>query len=196
MNKKEKENVKEAEEEEEEEGIWAREQRKRKRKRKRSRRRRRREEQLADRLDLAPASDGGQRAEVKGQTSVIFLFFSTAGMLEPRQSRVKAVSAPCRRSEKKEKKKRETLAGHRNQVSHTSTGVRHVSDTDTMPKMACPCNLGYMYKRLQDFYFYLFYFTSSSSHRFKISGTKLNNIVEILWVILDGKLGKAFVHLR
>ena len=101
MNETEKENVKEAEEEDEE-GIWVREQRKRKR----SRRRRRREEQLADRLDLAPASDGGQRAEVRGQTSVIFLFFSTAGMLEPRQSRVKAVSAPCRRSEKKEKKKK------------------------------------------------------------------------------------------
>ena len=76
MNETEKENVKEAEEEE---GIWVREQRKRKRKRKRSRRRRRREGQLADRLDLAPASDGGQRqrqrAEVRGQTSVIFLFF-------------------------------------------------------------------------------------------------------------------------
>ena len=57
MNEKEKENVKEAAEEE---GIWVREQRKRKRKRKRSRRRRRREEQLADRLDVAPASDGGQ----------------------------------------------------------------------------------------------------------------------------------------
>ena len=73
MNEKEKENIKEAAEEE---GIWVREQRKRKR----SRRRRRREEQLADRLDLAPASDGGQRqwqrAEVRGQTSVIFLFFS------------------------------------------------------------------------------------------------------------------------
>ena len=90
MNKKEKENVKEAEEEEEEEeeeGIWVREQRKRKRKR--SRRRRGREEQLADRLDLAPASDRGQRqwqrAEVRGQTSVIlFLFFFTAGVSEPR----------------------------------------------------------------------------------------------------------------
>ena len=87
MNKKEKENVKEAEEEEEEEeeeGIWVREQRKRKRSR-----RRRREEQLADRLDLAPANDRGQRqwqrAEVRGQTSVIlFLFFFTAGVSEPR----------------------------------------------------------------------------------------------------------------
>ena len=99
MNEKERENVKEAEEEEEEEeeegGIWVREQRKRKRKRKRSRRRRRREEQLADRLDLAPASDGGQRqrqrAEVRGQPSVIFFFFSTAGVSEPRRSH----SEPC-----------------------------------------------------------------------------------------------------
>ena len=91
MNEKEKENLKE---EEEEEGIWVREQRKRKRTR---RRRRRREEQLADWLDLAPASDGGQRqrAEVRGQTSVIFLFFpllacrSRVGAI---RSRVKAVS--------------------------------------------------------------------------------------------------------
>ena len=77
MNEKEKENVNEVEEEEE--GIWVREQRKRKRSRRRRRRRRRREEELADRPDLAPASDGGQRqqqrAEVRGQTSVIFLFF-------------------------------------------------------------------------------------------------------------------------
>ena len=131
MNEKEKENVKEAEEEEEEEGIWVREQRKRKRKRKRSRRRRRREEQLADRFDLAPASDGGQRAEVRGQTSVIFLFFSTAGMLEPRQSRVKAVSAPCRRSEKKEKKKRDTRRTPESGESYQyrcPTCVRHRHD--------------------------------------------------------------------
>ena len=136
MNEKEKENVKEEEEEEEEEeGIWVREKRKRKRSR------RRREEQLADRLDLAPASDGGQwqrqQAEVRGQTSVIFLFFFP---LLACRSRVGAVSKPCRRSEKK-KKKEETLAGHRNQASRTRTGVQHVSDTDTTPKMACPCNL-------------------------------------------------------
>ena len=114
MNETEKENVKEAEEEEE--GIWVREQRKR------SRRRRRREEQLADRLDLAPASDGGQRqwAEVRGQTSVIFLFFFfRCWLLEPRRSH----SKPCWRSEKKK-----TLAGHRNQASRTRTGVQHVSD--------------------------------------------------------------------
>ena len=125
MNETEKENVKEAEEEEE--GIWVREQRKR------SRRRRRREEQLADRLNLALASDEGQRqwAEVRGQTSVIFLFFSTVGVSEPCQSRVGEAR----------KKRKETLAGHRNQASRTRTGVRHVSDTDTTPKMACPCNL-------------------------------------------------------
>ena len=109
MNETEKENVKEAEEEDEE-GIWVREQRKRKRKR--SRRRRRREEQLADRLDLAPASDGGQqqrqRAEVRGQTSVIFLFFFPLLACRSRVgaiwSRVKAVSE----KRKKKKKKRDT----------------------------------------------------------------------------------------
>ena len=118
MNEKEKENVKEEEEEEEEEGIWVREQRKRKRKR--SRRRRRRKEQLADRLDLAPASDGGQRqwAEVRGQTSVIFLFFSTVGVSEPCQSRVGEAR----------KKRKETFAGHRNQASRTCTSVRHRHD--------------------------------------------------------------------
>ena len=136
MNEKEKENVKEEEEEEEEEeeGIWVREQRKRKRSR------RRREEQLADRLDLAPASDGGQRqrAEVRGQTSVIFLFFPLLAC----RSRVGAIRSHVKAvSEKQKKKKKETLAGHRNQASRTRTGVRHVSDTDTTPKMACPCNL-------------------------------------------------------
>ena len=84
MNEKEKENLKEAEEEE---GIWVREQRKRKRSR---RRRRRREEELADRLDLAPANDGGQwqwqRVEVSGQTSVIF--FSTSGMSKKRKKKM------------------------------------------------------------------------------------------------------------
>ena len=101
MNEKEKENVKEAAEEE---GIWVREQRKRKR----SRRRRRREEQLADRLDLALASDGGQRqwqrAEVRGQTSVIFLF------LFFHYWRVGVASEPCesRVGEAKKKKKKDT----------------------------------------------------------------------------------------
>ena len=106
MNESEKENVNEAgEEEEEEEGIWVREQRKRKRKR--SRRRRRREEQLADRLDLASASDGGQRqrAEVRGQTSVIFLFFFHCGRVGAASEPFGAMSKPCRRSKKKKKKK-------------------------------------------------------------------------------------------
>ena len=99
MNETEKENVKEAEEA----GIWAREQRKRKR----SRRRRRREEQLADRLDLAPASDGGQRqrAEVRGQTSVIFLFFFHCWRVGAASEPFGAMSKPCRRSKKKKKKK-------------------------------------------------------------------------------------------
>ena len=48
----------------------------------------------------------------------------------------------CRRNEKKKKKKR-TLAGHRYPASRTRSGVRHVSDTDTTPKMACPCNLAF-----------------------------------------------------
>ena len=74
-------------------------------------------------------------------------FFFTAGVSEasePRHSRVGAVSAPRWRvseKQKKKKKKKRTHAGHRNPVSRTRSGVRHVSDTDTMPKMACPCNL-------------------------------------------------------
>ena len=144
MNEKEKENIKEAEEEEEEEeGIWVREQRKRKRKRKRSRRRRRREEELADWPDLAPASDGGrpqrQRAKVNGQTSVIFFFHCwRVGAV---RSRVEAVLALRQRRVREAKKKKMTLAGHQNPASRTRSGVRHVSDIDTMPKMACPCNL-------------------------------------------------------
>ena len=131
MDKTEKENVKEAEEEDEG-GIWVREQRKRKRKR--SRRRRRREEQLTDRLDLAPASDGGQRqrqrAEVRGQTSVIFLFFSTAGASEPRRSH----SEPCQSrvgEAKKKKKKRDTRRTPESGESYPyrcPTRVRHRHD--------------------------------------------------------------------
>ena len=100
MNEKEKENVKEAEEEE---GIWVREQRKRKRKRSR---RRRREEQLADQLDLAPASNGGQRqqqrAEVRGQTSVIFHFFFHCWRVGAASEPFGAVSKPCRRRRRSE----------------------------------------------------------------------------------------------
>ena len=51
----------------------------------------------------------------------------------------------CRRhveeAKKKKKKEKETLAGHQNPASRTRSSVRHVSDTDTTPKMACPCNL-------------------------------------------------------
>ena len=139
MNETEKENVKEAEEEEEEEEIWVREQRKIKRKR--SRRRRRREEQLADRLDLAPASDGGQRqrqrqrAEVRGQTSVIFLLFFHCWRVGAASEPFGAVSKPCRRSEKKKKKRHSPDTGIRRVVPVP------VSDTDTTPKMACLCNL-------------------------------------------------------
>ena len=113
MNEKEKENVKEVEEEEEEEeeeGIQVREQRKGKRKR--SRRRRRREEQeFADRPDLAPTSDRGQRqwAKVKGQTFVIFFF--SAGASKPHWSYVEEAK------KKKTKKKKRTLARHRNLAS-------------------------------------------------------------------------------
>ena len=117
MDKTEKENVKEAEEEDEG-GIWVREQRKRKRKR--SRRRRRREEQLADRLDLAPASDGGQRqrqqAEVRGQTSVIFLLFFHCWRVGAASEPFGAVSKPCRRSEKKKKKRHSPDTGIRRVV--------------------------------------------------------------------------------
>jgi len=44
---------------------------------------------------------------------------------------------------KKKKKiwKRDT-AGHRNLARRPRSGVQHVSDADTTPKMACPCNLG------------------------------------------------------
>jgi len=51
-------------------------------------------------------------------------FFFIAGVLEP-----------CRRSEKR-KRKKETLLGHWSLVSLTGSGVRH-----TLPKMACRCNL-------------------------------------------------------
>ena len=82
--------------------------------------------------------------------SVFFLFFfffffhcwrvgRVGAASAPCLSRVGAVSAPCRRIGKK-KKKRDT-AGHRNPARRTRSGVRHVSNTDTTPKMACPCNL-------------------------------------------------------
>ena len=77
-----------------------------------------------------------------------FSFFSSLLACRKRRSRVGAVSEQCRRrvgacQRNEKKKKKRTLAGHRNPASRTRSGVRHVSDTDTTPKMACPCNLGY-----------------------------------------------------
>ena len=95
MNEKEKENVKKQKKKTEEEGIWVRKQRKRKRSRGRKRWR---EEELTDRPDLAPMSDGGQRqwqrAEVRGQTFVIFFFhcWRVRAASEPYRRRVNAVS--------------------------------------------------------------------------------------------------------
>ena len=43
----------------------------------------------------------------------------------------------CRRSKKK---KRDTV-GHQNPTRRTRSVVRHVSDTNMTPKMACPRNL-------------------------------------------------------
>ena len=74
----------------------------------------------------------------------IFFFFFTAGVSEASElcwSRVGAALA--RVGETKKKKKKRTLAGHQNPASCTRSGVRHVSDTDTTPKMACPCNLAH-----------------------------------------------------
>ena len=78
-----------------------------------------------------------------------YFFIFTAGVSdasEPRRRRVWAASEPCRSragavSENREKKKKRDTAGHRNPARRTRSGVRHVSDTDTTPKMACPCNL-------------------------------------------------------
>ena len=51
------------------------------------------------------------------------------------------MSEPCRSRVGESKKKKRDTAGHRNPARRTRSGVRHVSDTDTTPKMACPCNL-------------------------------------------------------
>ena len=75
-----------------------------------------------------------------------FFFFFSLLACRTRRSRVGAVSEPHRSrvgavSENREKKKKKDTAGHRNPARRTRSGVRHVSNTDTTPKMACPCNL-------------------------------------------------------
>ena len=75
-----------------------------------------------------------------------FFFFFSLLACRTRRSRVGAVSEPRRShvgavSENREKKKKRDTAGHRNPARRTRSGVQHVSDTDTTPKMACPCNL-------------------------------------------------------
>ena len=120
MNEKEKENVNEEEEEEEEEGE-------------------RRSSPIGP-IQFRQATEGsgsssGQRSDIC-DFSFFFPLLACRSRVGAIRSRVKAVS------EKRKKKKKETLAGHRNPASRTRTGVRHVSDTHTTPKMACPCNLG------------------------------------------------------
>ena len=61
----------------------------------------------------------------------LWFFFFIAGVSEPCQCRIVL--------EKWKKKK--TLFGHWSPASCTRSGVRHVSDTDMSPKMACSCNL-------------------------------------------------------
>ena len=73
----------------------------------------------------------------------LFFFFFSLLACRTRRSRVGAVSEPRRSrvGEPKKKKKKRDTAGHRNPARRTRSGVGHVSDTDTTPKMACPCNL-------------------------------------------------------
>ena len=122
--------------------------------------------ELADRPDLAPKRDKGQwqrqqpgRAEVRGRVGGLRsenlrcgfrdfsgLLFHKINVIGKSKSVISFFFSPlaCRSrvgEAKKKKKKKETLAGHRNPASRTRSGVRHVSDTDTTPKMACPCNL-------------------------------------------------------
>ena len=64
-----------------------------------------------------------------------FFFFS---LLACRTCRSRVDTA----SEKPKKKRKKTLTRHGNPASRTRSGVQHVSDIDTTPKMACTCNLG------------------------------------------------------
>ena len=56
--------------------------------------------------------------------------------------RVGRVGEVKKKKKKKKKKEKKETVEHRNLARRTRSGVRHVSDTDTTPKMACPCNLG------------------------------------------------------
>ena len=110
--------------------------------------------EFTDRCDLAPARDRGQqRGQKEGglRTWEVgfskwflrlkifdFLFFSSLLVCRTRRSHVGAASAHVEK-----KKKKRTLAGHRNPMSRTCSDVRHVSDINTTPKIACPCNLGW-----------------------------------------------------
>ena len=61
--------------------------------------------------------------------SVIFLFFSSLLACQTHRSRIGAASEPRRRvSEKRKKRKKRTLARHRNPASRTRSGVRHLHD--------------------------------------------------------------------
>ena len=79
---------------------------------------------------------------------LFFFFFFSLLACRTRRSRVGAVSEPRRSrvgavsgNRKKKKKKKRDTAGHRNPARRTRSGVQHVSNTDTTPKMACLCNL-------------------------------------------------------
>ena len=125
MNETEKENVKEAEEEDEERHLGERAKKKKKKKKQKKKK-----ERGAARRSARSSSDERRRAAAagRGERSDICDFSSFFPLLACRsrvgaiRSRVKAVS------EKRKKKKRETLAGHRNQASRTRTGVRHRHD--------------------------------------------------------------------
>ena len=70
-----------------------------------------------------------------------FFFFSLLAC-RGRRNRVDAVSELRRRRVGEAEKKKRDTAGHRNLVRRPCSSVRHVSDADMTPKMACPCNLG------------------------------------------------------
>ena len=99
--------------------------------------------ELTDRPNLALVRDRGQRQRLEGggvenlrcefQLSVCdFLFFF-------HYWHVRRVEE----ARKKKKKKKNTLLGHQSPASCTNSGVRHMSDTNTSPKLACLCNLGH-----------------------------------------------------